>query len=261
MKRSLTILLVLVAVFSAYGAIAIGKESPRSTKRGPRDENPKTALDNQNQSIEQQRLELDRQKQLDELMLQKDDLSLKKDQLRVQKSQVVWSALSTVIPLIAVLFTIGYNAWSFRKQTEQLNQQRTQDATLQFELKAAEIAFNGGTPLSVRDRAKALKTMFGNRLSDNFLADYDPSMFGEREGNLDSKKFFLELLLKYPKPEEQYETLCFWKEIFPGDVEWLQRVNLSPHARPTKEPESPVPSEETAGNEKPPLTLTDYADS
>jgi hypothetical protein len=75
-------------------------------------------------------------------------------------------------------------------------------------------------PLDVQDRARALRQIFPTRLSDNFLVDYDPTEFGEREGKLDSKKFFLELLLKYPSPEQQFETLCFWKEIFPGDVEW-----------------------------------------
>jgi hypothetical protein len=137
-----------------------------------------------------------------------------------------------------VLFTVGYSAWSFRKQTEQQNkqriddakrleEQRVEDAKFQFELKAAEIAFMGETPLAVRDRAKALKAMFGDRLRDDFLSSYDPYEFGEKEGNIESKKFFLDLLLKYP--EQQFETLCFWKELFPGDVNWLVRVHLSPH--------------------------------
>lgn len=245
MKRALTTVLLGLAVVISFGwVIGSGNQVPSGAKADERVENPAIAVQDQRLSLEQQRLELDRQKQSDQLKLQEAELEFKRDQLRVQKSQVIWSALSTIIPLIAVLFTIIYNAWSFRRQTEQLNEHRTQDAALQFELKAAEIAFAGGTPLAVRDRAKVLKTMFDKRLSDNFLVDYDPMMFGEREGNLESKKFFLELLLKYPKPEQQYETLCFWKELFPGDVEWLSRVNLSPHLRPSKEVLTQEPSHE-----------------
>jgi hypothetical protein len=185
-----------------------------------------------NSSLEQDQLAFERQKHSDEMALKRDDLAFRKDQLADEKSKRLWTVLSTVIPLLAVLFTIGYNAWLFRKQTEQSNKQRAEDANLQFELKAAEIAFTGDTPLDVRDRANVLKTMFKQRLSDAFFTDYDPAKFGEREGNKESKKFLLELLLKYPDPKQQLETVSFWKELFPGDVDWLARIHLSPHELP-----------------------------
>jgi hypothetical protein len=80
--------------------------------------------------------------------------------------------------------------------------------------------------------------MFVKRLPDNFLSDYGPHQFGEKKGNVESNKFFLELLLKYP--DQQLEILYFWKEIFPGDVNWLRRVNLSPHVIILKTSESRV---------------------
>jgi hypothetical protein len=248
MKRSLWIIALAVAITTtAAEMVVVGSgRSFANAKRTQRGANSTREPADQDQLIEQQRLDLDRQKHSDDLALQRDDLALKKEQLQVQRSQIVWTALATVIPLLAVLLTLGYNAWSFRKQTLQLSDQRrddaeetkirrAEDADLQFQLKAAEIAFSGESPLEVQDRAKALKQIFPTRLSHNFLVDYDPAEFGERVGKLDSKKFFLELLLKYPKPEQQFETLSLWKELFPGDVEWLLRVNLSPHQQPTKQ--------------------------
>jgi hypothetical protein len=227
MKVLSTILLFVFVSVTVETALGETNQSV-AAQQDQRDERIEAATTSQN-SIEQQRLDLERQKQLDEITFKKDDLALRREQLAAQKFQIILTAASTVIPLSAVLFTIIYNAWTFRKQNEQANIQRAQDAVLQFELKAAEIAFEGKTPLEVRDRGKALKKMFKDRLSSNFLTDYDPVEFGEREGSVESKKFFLELLLKYPQREQQYETLCFWKELFPGDVDWLHRVNLSPH--------------------------------
>jgi hypothetical protein len=238
MKRVPLLIALLFTSTLVIGVLGASSASSSQKKRIQPDTSEKN-------SIEQQRLDVERQKQADDAAFQKQDLALKKEQLEVQRSQIIWTALATFIPLLAVLLTLAYNAWSFRKQTQLLSDQRredakettlrrAEDADLQFQLKASEIAFSGESPLEVQDRAKALKHIFPTRLSDNFLVDYDPAEFGEREGKLDSKKFFLELLLKYPKPEQQFETLSFWKEIFPGDVEWLRRINLSPHNPPTK---------------------------
>jgi hypothetical protein len=215
------------------------------------------------QSAEQQRLDFDRLKFASDTNLEKEKISLEREKLAVEKSKIPWTALSTIIPLAAVLITVGLSVWSFRKQSEQqerqrradaaqLAKQRAEDAKLQFELKAAEIAFAGETPLAVRDRAMALKAMFGDRLREDFLASYDPYEFGEREANIESKKFFLDLLLKYP--EQQFETLCFWKELFPGDVDWLNRVYLSPHKVPTRIHATPPTNGSHASGDEDPAT-------
>ena len=241
MKRPSLIISLLICVLALVFNVAVCAGTGRpatevtNTQQGDRTANSKA--DN-NPSVDQQRLEFERQKFASEVNLENEKIKLEREKLATENSKIPWTAFSTVVPLLAALFTVGYSVWSFRKQNQQLNEQRridagrvekqrAEDAQLQFELKTAEIAFAGETPLAVRDRAKALKAMFANRLSDNFLSDYDPREFGEREGNIESKKFFLDLLLKYP--EQQFETLSFWKELFPGDVNWLVRVNLSPH--------------------------------
>lgn len=244
MKRAVFIvLLTLLILASVLNAVVHAWQESTTTSSASPQQEPKAA--NDNQSLEQQRLDFERQKFAVDTNLENEKIKLEREKLEAERSKIPWTAFSAVVPLLAVLFTVGYSIWSFRKQSEQQNEQRredakqvekqrVEDAKLQFEMKAAEIAFMGETPLAVRDRAKALKVMFDNRLPNNFLSDYDPYKLGEREGNIESKKFFLELMLKYP--EQQFETLCFWKELFPGDVEWLIRIHLSPH-KTTKKPE------------------------
>jgi hypothetical protein len=246
MKRTVLIVLLIATVLaSILNEVIRAQETspPTAATNSPRESKTTNDKAYDNQSIEQQRLDFERQKFISDTNLEKEKIQLERDKQKVEQSKIPWTAFSTIVPLLAVLVTVVYSAWSFRKQTGQQNEQRiddakrleeqrVEDAKLQFELKAAEIAFMGETPLAVRDRAKALKTMFGDRLRDDFLSSYDPYEFGEKEGNIESKKFFLDLLLKYP--DQQFETLCFWKELFPGDVNWLVRVHLSPHEIKTK---------------------------
>lgn len=244
MKRSVLILLLIATTLASMLNIRAQQGSLATDTASTQQEAKATNYTgNDNKSIEQQRLDLERQKFESDTRLEKEKIQIEREKL----TAIPWTAFSTIVPLLAVLFTIGYSVWSFRKQneqqnaqrradTKQLEKQRAEDARLQFEMKAAEIAFAGETPLAVGDRAKALKAMFVSRLPDNFLSDYDPHEFGEKEGNVESKKFFLELLLKYP--DQQLEILYFWKEIFPGDVDWLRRVHLSPHVVNLKPSES-----------------------
>ncbi|MDQ3802724.1 MAG: hypothetical protein M3416_02575 [Acidobacteriota bacterium] len=183
------------------------------------------------------------QKSEPDAALEEKKLDIERQKLAVERAKIPWTAASTVVPLLGVLLTVAYSAWSFRKQSQQqleqrredarrIEEQRREDAQLQFELKAAEIAFEGETPLAVQHRAGALKAIFGGRLPDSFLSSYDPyefgqNKFGQNEGNPDSKKFILELLLKYP--DRQLEIVLFWKQLFPGDVGWLNNLkNLTP---------------------------------
>jgi hypothetical protein len=167
----------------------------------------------QNSNIEQQKLAVERQK------------------LEVERSKAAWSAVATIVPLLAALGTLIYSVWSFRKQTGEtarLHKEaaietarlQNESAKLQFEIKAAEIAFSGKTPEAVRNRAKVLKTIFGQRLPENFPPEFDPKTYGGGKETPEEKMFFLELLLKYPGKEK--EIVEGWDTLF-GDA-WLARV-------------------------------------
>jgi hypothetical protein len=241
MKR-LLILLMLVAVMLAPVIREVTRaaqaSSSQESSNAPRTPEPADRKDDDEQPAQQEGVALNSQKPDPSPSLEEKKLELEKEKLAVERSKIPWTAFATIAPLIGVLFTVAYSAWSFRKQSQQqmaqrdedakrVERQRMADAKLQFELKAAEIAFAGDTPLAVQHRAGALKAMFGERLPEDFLSSYDPYKFGEKIGNIDSRKFLLELLIQHP--DKQLEIVLFWKQLFPGDVGWLSRLNnLSP---------------------------------
>jgi hypothetical protein len=142
------------------------------------------------------------------------------DQLQNEKTKAYWSAISTIVPIIAALLTVGYGMLNFRKQSIEAARLQNEAAKLQFEIKAAEIAFAGKTPKAVEHRGTILKRIFGDRLPANFPAPFEA---GEPKETPAEKITFLELLLKYPGKEQQ--ILRLWTALFGelGDP-WLERV-------------------------------------
>jgi hypothetical protein len=151
---------------------------------------------NYNLELQRQRLEFDQEK--------------RRSDEQIERSRTRWSALATTVPVIAALLTIVFGVWNYRKQAE-----------LQFEIKAAEIAFSRETPLAVVNRARALKKMFGKRLPKEFPTPFDLGEMGGNKEDPEAKKKFLELLLEYP--DKQQEIVHLWLKLFNDD--WLQRVN------------------------------------
>jgi hypothetical protein len=168
--------------------------------------------------------DFEQQKFAFEKNIEEQKLEIERDKLTIERSRIRWTALATVAPFLGVLLTIGFSMWSLTKQFRQQSQQQEKDAQLQFELKAAEILFAGKTPLAVQNRGKAMKALFGERLRNNFADAYDPSEISERIHDPEPKRFFLELLLKHP--DKQIQIIQLWKDLFPGDVDWLVKVNL-----------------------------------
>jgi hypothetical protein len=142
------------------------------------------------------------------------------DKLENEKVKTRWSAISTIVPIIAALLTLGYGIWSFRKQAIEAAKLQNEGAKLQFEIKAAEIAFDGKTPKAVENRGRVLKRIFNNRLPESFPAPFEAGEHGGGKEAPAEKITFLELLLKYPDKEQQ--ILKLWTALF-GDP-WIERI-------------------------------------
>jgi hypothetical protein len=181
---------------------------------------PVLAQNDTHSNIEKQKLDLENQK-----------LAVEREKLDVERGKAKWSAASTIVPLLGVLGTLIYSVWSFRKQMNnsatlqkeaaiETARLQNESAKLQFEIKAAEIAFSGITPEAVTNRARVLKKIFEDRLPANFPATLEPKDHGGGKESPDEKMFFLELLLKYPGKEK--EIIRAWDKLF-GDS-WLERV-------------------------------------
>jgi len=171
--------------------------------------------------LKREQLELEKQKLASSIEIEKEKLALESHKVDIETS-ILRSVLAPAVPLIIGLLTLVYSIWSFRRQARQQASMQLESAKLQFEVKAAEIAFSRETARAVVNRAKALQKIFPNRLPAEFASDFAPEEFGANKEPSEEKKFLLELLLKYPTC--RLDTLNFWKALFPGDEEWLQRI-------------------------------------
>jgi hypothetical protein len=178
-------------------------------------------------SLQKDRLNFERQKALSDAEIENKKLAIESEKLRLDNSASKWAGVSSAGPLIVALGTLVFSILSFRTQGRQQANLQLDAAKLQFDIKAAEIAFAGQSPTAVANRAKALKAIFPSRLPSDFTTGFSPSEFGGKESP-EGKKLFMELLLKYPGKEAQVVDL--WARVFPGDT-WLDRVKDLPESQ------------------------------
>ncbi len=197
-------------------------------------------LNSEDLLLQRERLEFDKQKFASDVNIENKKLDIERDKLRIEGSSSKWSAVSAIAPWVIALFTLGFSLWSFRRQAQQQSAMQLAAAKLQFEIKAAELAFSGKTARAVANRAKALKVIFPGRLPDNFAKDFSPMDFGGDKEDPEGKKFLLELLLQYP--EQKAEVFGLWAELFPGDKDWLDRVKALPEPPQAAQQEGKAPT-------------------
>lgn len=221
----LAIVVAILSFVSSEAAYAQAKPSSSgATASKPPSGKTPSAKEEESLAVQRERLEMDKQKFASDRATEKEKLDLERSKLKVEQSKVLWSALSTIVPLLGVLLTVVYSMWSFKKQTALQIAAQNEAAKLDFEIKAAEITFAGKSPQAVRNRGNALKAMFGGRLPGRFLEGFDPKTYGGDKEAPEDKKFFLELLLKYP--DKKTEIVKYWDQLFPGDHQWIERVTL-----------------------------------
>jgi hypothetical protein len=175
--------------------------------------------------LARQKLASDRAAEKARLDIEQSTLDVERSQLGIEQSKILWSALSTIVPLLGVLLTVAYSAWSFKRQASQQAAAQRESARLAFDMKAAEIIFAGTSPEAVQNRGNALKAIFGSRLTGAFLEGFDPNAFGGDKETPEPKRYLLALLVKYP--QQRADILKYWLQLFPGDSEWLNRVTLA----------------------------------
>jgi hypothetical protein len=215
MQKRLAIFAVAMALL--HGAMAHAEQTSQAHK------GTSTGTPNARELlIQRERLELDKQKFASDANIENRKLDIEREKLHIEESTSRWSALSAVGPVTIALAALVFSVWSFLRQGKQQSAMQLEAAKLQFEIKAAELAFSGKTARAVANRAKALKTIFPVRLPGDFAEGFSPTdLVGNKEPS-EEKKFFLELLLKYP--EKKGEVFGLWEKLFPGDQDWLDRV-------------------------------------
>ncbi|HZR55748.1 MAG TPA: hypothetical protein VFA74_02655 [Terriglobales bacterium] len=214
-KFAFTCIVLLLSLIT----VGLG-QNDSSPPKPPVSDSSKVDLNN-NLALERERLEFERQKFAEEAAAEQQKLKLEQAKLDQEKSTASQTALLSLVPFLAAIGTLAYSIWSFRTQIKEQGRLQNETAALQFQMKAAEIAFAGSrTPEAVHNRAKALKTLFGDRLPADFATKFDPGVVGGNKEVAEAKQFFLELLLKHP--ERSGETADLWDALF--NEEWMKRV-------------------------------------
>jgi hypothetical protein len=217
-KRTIFLMVTMLAALLALSLVGHANAESKLVKGNAI--NPEPSTSSVAPSLEVGRLTLDRERLDFEKQKAIDEIKMAQEKLVQERTTAVWSAASTTLPFLAAFFTFGYSIWSFRKQATETARLQNESSKLQFEIKAAEIAFSGKSPKAVENRGIVLKKMFGERLPQNFPAPFDAEAHGGGKEAPAEKLAFLELLLKYPS--ERQKIVEFWSALFSDP--WLERI-------------------------------------
>jgi hypothetical protein len=220
--------------------------APQATKQTPAAAQ-QAALPSQPDMLARERLELDKAKAAfdqgianQKMVLERDKIVNDSARIKLEESKNRWTAVSVILPVLGVLATLAFSIYSFKKQQRLQIDSQNETARLNFEIKAAEITFAGKSPHAIRNRGRALRQLFSDRLHPDFLSNFRPEDFGGDAEPAPQKLALLELLAKYPGQRD--EILTDWANLFPGDSAWFARVTKVSQTRQTSPADGNAPS-------------------
>lgn len=121
------------------------------------------------------------------LELEKQNLELQK--LDVERRKTWITAGSVAVPLLIGIVTLIAGIVTLVVQSGSTLKLKQREASNAFELKAAEIVMEGGSPQATKGKARALAKLFPESLPKDFGSAFDPSTYGAGyEILLDPKK-------------------------------------------------------------------------
>jgi hypothetical protein len=166
-----------------------------------------TALDEQKFQLEKDKLEFERQKF-------EADTKEKKRNFIVSFVQVAGAIIAIGVP-IWLAYWQNRNEIK-RRRDDEANElvRRREDETLQFQLKAAEIALDASDSSLVAGKAAALVALFPDRLPKDFAASLDQKNVSFGPGR-EQRQQFLKLLAEHPD-NRQFLTDVYGL-MWPGD--------------------------------------------
>jgi len=172
--------------------------------------------------------------------------------LWISLAQLAAGTVAVGIPVWTVVFSSKNDRKRRLEEQERESEARKDDATLQFQLKAAEIAMNARDGGEGKVKAEALEALFPERLPRGFAAKLDPSKVKFGPGR-EMRMELLKLLTEYPG--SRGDLLRIWSILYPGDLDanwippkdgpylWLPSLIKDPvgknqeHSRSSKNPD------------------------
>ena len=182
----------------------------RSSPVGPQVDSDRTAI------VEQRKLDLERDKFEFEKKKYGEEL-VQKQRDSDHESIKTWIAgVAVIVPLWVAI--IGFWLESRKRRLEDYAQRvsREKSEELQFQLKAAEIAFDVRNSREIQPKAAALAQLFPGRLPANFAKNLDPETIRFGPPATEAKLELLKLLAQYPT--QRTVILRTWGHMFPADT-------------------------------------------
>jgi hypothetical protein len=122
----------------------------------------------------------------------------------------ILAILGVAIPLVVAALTLVVGVYNQNRQSKR-----------DFELKVLEVLMAETSPVAVRNKARAFKTLFPHAFSSDFAANFNPADFEGPAGEVDAKKYLIGLIAEHPEAKELIvET---WKQLFPSDT-WIKAI-------------------------------------
>lgn len=130
------------------------------------------------------------------------------------------SGVSIIISVLIVIITLWANDQGQIKQEESDRNLAKLSAEYDFQLKAAEIVMDSDSATETRNKAIALKRLFGDRLPKNFAENFDIKGVGGP-----NKDKIFDVLAEHPDNRQQ--ILSDWVTLWPGDRNFIQNLTFS----------------------------------
>ena len=175
-------------------------------------------------SVEERKLELEIKKfefeKNEKLDFEKKKFSEEMDHKRLDSSREnrkMWVEFCGVaVPLLVAI--IGVWVETYKRRVEESAQRISQEESekLQFQLKAAEIAFDVRNSREIQPKAAALAQLFPERLPKDFAKNLDPDTIRFGPPATEAKLELLKLLAQYPN--QRTVILRTWGHMFPLDT-------------------------------------------
>lgn len=147
-----------------------------------------------NQKYEQMKIEIEREK-----------IELEKKKLAAEQNKNMWSAISSIAPILVALFTVLYGVWSINENSK-----------INIKLEAAKAVFNESGPDEAAGRAEYYSQLFPELIGRDLFKKVDPIKFEKR--NDARLEFFKAIAENHQSAPELFDL---WSHLFPDD-DWVK---------------------------------------
>jgi hypothetical protein len=140
-------------------------------------------------------------------------------ELRLDQTKAWITGVATLVPLLVAAISFAVANQARLEEAREARQTNREQTAAQFELKAAELAFNTPGIFNTWNRARALKALFPERLPHDFVDNFNPADYSgiSAEAKLELFKAMV------AHPTDRRAILDLWCRIFPGD-QWAREI-------------------------------------